>query len=131
MYSSAAVVSNHFDSIPNSASRIKKEGHMFNSMKELREANKKIGHFFFDRSSMKLWNLKIETPLYRGTFFITSQKGNAAKDKRKFKINQAAPNGAISTAGKVGGYNTLDDAKDAVKVLIRSLRVIKPLKKAT
>ena len=129
MYSSAAVVSN-FDSVPNSTSRIKKESHMFNSMKELREANKKLGHLFFDRKSMKLWNLKIETPLYRGTFFITSQKGNAAKDKRKFKINQAAPNGAISTAGNVGGYGTLDDAKDAVKALIRNLRVIKPLKKA-
>lgn len=103
---------------------------MFKSMSDLREKNKKIGHLFFDHDTMKFWGSKIETALFRGVFFITSEKGFSEKDPRTFSIRQAHSTGEITTVGKGREYKTLDDAKKAVKSLIRALK-IKNVKRAT
>lgn len=103
---------------------------MFKSMSELRAKNKKIGHVFFDHDTMKFWGSKIETALFRGVFFITSEKGFSEKDPRTFTIRQARPTGEVVTVGNGREYKTLDEAKDAVKAHIRALK-IKNVKRAT
>jgi len=101
---------------------------LFKSMSDLRDKNKEIGHLFFNHDTMKFWGSKIETALYRGVFFITSEKG-VGKEPRTFTIREAKSTGEIVTVGKGREHKTLDEAKDAVKALIKSLN-IRNVKKA-
>ena len=92
---------------------------MFNNMSELRAKNKEIGHKFFDRQMMKAFNSKIETALYRGRWFIMSEKGREQNAKRKYKLWEAHPTGEILTTGDASGYLDIDSAKKALKGIIR------------
>jgi hypothetical protein len=123
MYSSNARATAHnYDVIRNGTETEEKKDIMFKSMSELREKNKEIGHCFFDRDTMKFWGSRIESALYRGTYFITSEKGNTAQEKRKYSIRRALKTGEIVTEGKLRAYSTLDDAKEAVRDLIRAMK---------
>src|SRR6185295_5755162 len=113
MYSSNARATAHnWDVIRNT------EAAMFTNMSELREKNKAIGHKFFDRDMMKSFNSKIETALYRGRWFIMSEKGREQNAKRKYKLWEAHPSGEIVTTGDASGYLDIDSAKKALKAII-------------
>jgi len=101
---------------------------LFKSMSSLRSKNKEIGHLFFNHKTMQFWGSKIETALYRGVFFITSESG-VCKQPRTFTIRQARSSGEVVTVGRGREYKTLDAAKDAAKALIKSLN-IRNVKKA-
>jgi hypothetical protein len=92
---------------------------MFNNMSELRTKNKELGHKFFDRSLMRQFNSKVESGLYRGRWFIMSDKGREQVAKRKYKLWEACPSGEIVSAGDASGYNDFDSAKQALKGIIR------------
>jgi len=114
MYSSnASQTAHNWDVIRNS------EVAMFNNMSELREKNKEIGHKFFDRDIMKSFNSKVETALYRGRWFIMSEKGREQNAKRKYKLWEAHLSGEILTTGDPSGYSDIDSAKKALKGIIR------------
>ncbi len=117
MYSSNARATAHnYDVIVNGAGSEATVG--FKSMADVRAKNKEIGHHFFDRDTMKYWGSKVESALYRGTFFITSEKGRLPTEPRKFTIRRVLPTGEIITEGTSRRFKTLDSAKDAVKGLI-------------
>jgi hypothetical protein len=114
MYSSNARQTAHnWDVIRNT------EVAMFSNMSELRERNKSLGHKFFDREMMKAFNSKVETALYRGRWFIMSEKGREQNAKRKYKLWEAHPSGEIVTTGDASGYIDIDSAKKALKAIIR------------
>lgn len=75
MYSSNARQTAHnYDVILNGAGSETESKLMFNTMSELRKKNKESGYHFFDRETMKFWDSKLESTLYKGCFFITSEK---------------------------------------------------------
>ena len=70
---------------------------MFKTMSEVKEANRKIGHVWFDLETMKyFWNTHIHTDLIDGKYFITSEDSYDRKS-RLFSIRQVSEHGAIST----------------------------------
>jgi hypothetical protein len=95
---------------------------MFNSMHELRAKNKEIGHKFFDRELMKQFNSKVESALFRGRWFIMSEKGRLQTDKRRFKVWEAKATGEIVAVGGGVTYPDRDSAKKAVKAIVRALK---------
>jgi hypothetical protein len=116
MYSSNARATAHnWDVMLNSNT----ESVMFNNMSELRAKNKQLGHQFFSREMMRQFNSKVETALFRGRWFIMSDKGREQTAKRKYKLWEARSSGEIVSAGDAAGYNDIDTAKQALKAIIR------------
>lgn len=92
----------------------------FRTMSEVRVKNAFEGSYFFCRTTMKYWGSKIESRLYRGTYFITSERNNVPNQPRKFTIRRVLPNGLIETEGAFQAYKSLRLAKQNVKKLIES-----------
>lgn len=118
MYSSNARATAHnWDVIRNSNRKV--DVVMFNSMSDLRKKNKEIGHRFFSREMMREYNSKIESALFRGRWFIMSEKGREQNAKRKFKLWEANAKGEITAVGGGVSYPDRDTAKKALKVIIQ------------
>lgn len=119
MYTSnAAATAHNWDVIRNGASQ--EEGEvMFKTMSDVRTKNKEAGFNFFDKETMKFWDSKVESGLFRGTYFITSEKNGINGKPRQFTIRQVLKTGEIRTVGKGREYSTLESARDGVKALLR------------
>jgi hypothetical protein len=92
----------------------------FNSMAEVKAANKAIDNHWFEPSTMRFFNSRIESKLYAGRFFITSERRELDLPKR-YSIREAMPNGDIKTVGEFQEFLTLEDAKDRAKELSRTI----------
>lgn len=87
----------------------------FNSMADVRAANRRAGQHFFDRDTMQFFHSKIESGLLMGRYFITSERPPDAA--REYTIREAKDNGHIDTIGGFRGFPSLAKAKAAVAVL--------------
>jgi len=118
MYTSNARATAHnYDVIRNGSND--QEEVMFNSMSELRKKNKEIGHRFFSREMMRAWNSKLESALFRGRWFIMSEKGREQNAKRKFKLWEANAKGEITAVNGGQSHPDRESAKNALKVVIQ------------
>lgn len=72
------------------------------------------GHFF-DRSSMRFFNSRILPKVYRGVYFITSEK-HRETDPRLFTVRMSL-NGSIETIGKFQVFDTAREASAFIKSL--------------
>ncbi len=88
----------------------------YHTMADVKAANQAIGNHWFDRSSMRFFNTRIESGLIGGRWFITSERfdDNAP---RKFTVRRADPDGSVDTEGDFQQYRTLDDARMAARQL--------------
>ena len=86
------------------------------TMAEVRAANKRAGHHFFDRDTMQFFSSKIATALIAGRYFITSETPGRG-EPRAYTIREVKDNGHIDTVGEFRGFGTLAQAKAAVGVL--------------
>jgi hypothetical protein len=89
------------------------------TMKAIKEANKEAGQHFFDRSTMRFFKSKIASrrPL-GGRFFITSEQ-QEWNSPRKYTVREALENGSIKTVGSFQGYWSVEEAKQAIKALLK------------
>jgi hypothetical protein len=84
----------------------------FNSISEIREANKAINNHWFDRKTMSFFNTRIETAVLKGRFFVTSEKTGFASSSRKCTLRMAKEDGSIKTIGEFGQFYDVASAKD-------------------
>lgn len=122
MYTSNARATAHnYDVIRNGSNNQEKV--MFNSMSELRKKNKAIGHRFFSREMMRAYDSKLESALFRGRWFIMSEKGREQNAKRKFKLWEANAKGEISAVNGGQFHPDREAAKKALKAVIQQSKV--------
>jgi hypothetical protein len=86
-------------------------------MADVRAANKVIGHYWFDRSSMKFFKTRIMSRLIGGKYFITRE--TAPSNQTRFSVRRANDDGSINTVGEFHSYLFREDAKDAINQLIK------------
>ena len=91
---------------------------MFRTMSELKAANKKLGHHWFERGTMRFFNTRIESQLYGGRYFITSETMDPG-GPRSFSIREASADGSIDTVGKFQGFRFKEDARDEIRRLLK------------
>lgn len=72
---------------------------MFRTITEIKRANKAAGNTFFDRSHMRFWRSRIESPVYGGKYFVTSEQTD---DERVYTVRRANDDGEIETMGHFG-----------------------------
>jgi hypothetical protein len=77
---------------------------------DIKAANKQAGYHFFERSTMRFFDSKVERMVYEGyggVYFITSEQfhgSNGYSAPRKWTIRKFEANGDINT---VKGFNEL------------------------
>ena len=81
------------------------------TMADIRRNNKEAGYHFFDKDSMRFFNSRIETGLYKDNTFITSERYDY-NYPREYTIRRAVDGGIkIETIGEFRQFETLEDAK--------------------
>lgn len=92
----------------------------FTTISEVRAANKAAGYHWFDRSSMRFFNTVIESKLYAGKYFITSDRMRV-EDPKRYSIRAVREDGGVDTVGSFQDfckYLTIEDARAAVRRLL-------------
>lgn len=93
---------------------------MFQTIAEVRQANRAIGHHFFDRSTMRFFASRVESGLYAGRYFITSEKAGFQSEQRKFTIREVGSNGEVKTVGDTfNEFLFIEDARDRCRELAK------------
>lgn len=97
---------------------------MFNTITEVKKANKNLGHYFFSKDTRKFFNSRIESSLLKHQYFITSEQfadtnGNIIDYlfARLYTVRQVLPTGEIKTVGDFQQFKTLQQAKNFINNL--------------
>lgn len=93
---------------------------MFNTIDEIKFANKNAGFHFFSEGAMYAFDSRISKNVYGGRFFVTSEL-NFDKTARVYTLRMANSDGSIETIGEFGQYATLRAAKRAAMNCARYL----------
>lgn len=89
----------------------------FSTMADVRAANRALGHHFFERDTMRFFESRVESALYAGRYFITSEKAGFRETQRKFTIREVTPDGYIKTVGEFCAYDFIENARDEARRL--------------
>lgn len=87
---------------------------MFKTISEVKKANKEIGQFFFEKTTMRFFNSRIESGILKGRFFITSERFNEDAP-RLFTLREVKPDGKVETLGEFQEFATIQEAKEYLK----------------
>lgn len=102
------------------------EDYHFESIEEIEEKNREIGHFFFTEDTKEFFNSRIETEVIDGKYFITSER-HERQDQRRYTIRKAEEDGSISTISSKGevepvhayqDFETLEEARESLEELL-------------
>lgn len=100
----------------------------FQNVAQIRAANRDAGQFFFEPSSMRFFNSRVEgRNVYGGRYFITSEQftgSDGVSAPRRFTLREAFADGSINTVGEFQAYFDRKDAADAARALVRAGRTI-------
>lgn len=85
----------------------------WNSIHEIKAANKAFGKFFFSPGAMRFFASIVYPRVYGGRFFVTSEK--APYEPRKYCIRMATDEGDIETIGPFNELPSLSVARSIVR----------------
>ena len=91
----------------------------FRTMADVRAINRAIGHHWFERSTMRFFNSQVESGLYGGHYFVTSERMDLDRPKR-YSIRVVKNDGTIDTYGDFQLFTNLQAARNSAKALARS-----------
>ena len=92
----------------------------FKSVTEIKRANERLGHHFFDADAMAFFRSRIEDngKVYGGRYFITSEQFEFRGERfaRKYTLRRANDDGSVETVfGQFQEYGTLTAAREAAQ----------------
>jgi hypothetical protein len=79
------------------------------TISDIKAANKAAGQHWFSRDTMRFFGTRIESKVYKGGVFITSEQ--PPHGPRMYSVRRACADGTIDTVGKFCGYQRLKDAR--------------------
>jgi len=92
---------------------------IYQTIADVRAANKAAGQRWFERKTMRFFQSRIESALYGGRYFITSEQCPGTGHARKYSIREALPTGEVETVGEFQQYRHIEDAREAARKLAR------------
>lgn len=111
---------------------------MYATIQEIKQANKRKGGNWFDKSTMEFFASQINNKVYHGKFFITSEQFEATdyqKERygwtdgpRKFSVRMCKHDGSIETIGEHMKFTSLQEAELAIEeVMMMEGKYLLPL----
>ena len=91
----------------------------YRTIAEIREANQAHGYYWFSHGAMRSFKTRIESAVYSGKYFITSED-NYNGTKRLYSIRQASANGYVGTVEDFNKFHTLEDAREQVRAIVKA-----------
>lgn len=88
----------------------------FKTIEEVKAHVESKGKYFFSPDTMRFFNSKVESPVYGGIYFVTSDRQNREVPKM-YTVRKLEENGSVETIGKFQQYSSLSDARDEAKRL--------------
>lgn len=76
-------------------------------------ANRRIGHHWFEPSTMRFFESTIETGILKGCYFVSSETG--PDRKTGYTLRVVRENGSVGTVGTFRAHKSVDDAKEALR----------------
>lgn len=97
---------------------------------EVKEKNREAGQHFFEKDTMRFFDSRIESKVYQGTYFVTSEQfhGLAGDGERLFTIREFDyETGKVDTAGntRFQEFTSLEVARERIRELITEWREVK------
>lgn len=78
---------------------------------DMKRFNEESGNYFFSRETMRFFESRIESNLYKDKTFITSEK-NYNGTRRMYTVRQLQPDGSVKTLSDFNQFRTLEDARE-------------------
>lgn len=96
----------------------------FDDIAHVKAANRNLGHFFFERDTMRFFQTRLGSTLYGGRYFVTSERDDtyglpAWDGQRRYTVRRANGDGSISTVSVFGEYGTSATANAVAAQLAR------------
>lgn len=88
---------------------------MFNSLSELKEANKEAGFHFFSPDTMRFFASRIESTLYKNQCFITSEKKCFEDYTRVYSVRKANSDASITTVDSQ--IESIEEARKIIRTV--------------
>ena len=83
------------------------------TIQQIKDANKAIGHHWFDAGTLRFFNSRVSGPVI-GNMFVSSEKG--PDEIRRYTIRECT-NGVINTVGEFQAYATKAQALRALRTI--------------
>lgn len=93
----------------------------YQSIAQVRAAHRAAGGNWFSRDTMRQWRSRIESGLYGGRFFITSEQPDT-KYPRGYTVREAFEDGSIGSASQFDEFRTLAGAREYARQLTEYAR---------
>ena len=93
----------------------------FSTISDAQSANRLVGDCFFNPLAMQELGSKIESALYAGALFITSEKSQDGKG-RHYAVRYIVPTGMVFTLDGASGLDTIDQAREVASAAAKALR---------
>ena len=114
--------------IPSERIQQHKIGEQHMTIADIKQANRDAGQHYFDRSTMRFFDSKVETQVYEGpggVYFVTSEQfhGSQGSNPRKWTVRQFNPeNGHCWTPSEIQ-FNTMNrlEAKQTAARLAKGI----------
>jgi len=90
---------------------------MFETMADVRAANKAIGHHWFSPGAKTFFRSRVGRTLYGGRYFISSEQFSE-RAPRFYTIREVSHDGQIRTVGTFQQYRDAESARKEIKSMI-------------
>ena len=101
----------------------------FASIGQIKQANRQLGHHFFDKDTLRFFHSRNGSTVYGGRYFVTSEQdegfgqlGAAWGGERRYTVRRANADGSIDTVGEFGQYGSRSGAAAAAARLAGEVR---------
>lgn len=90
----------------------------FFTMDDVRRANERAGHHWFEPETMRFFRSRVGETLYGGRYFVSSEKG--PDGSRRYSVREAKADGSISTVGEFQGFPNRRQAIAAIRSILKA-----------
>jgi len=92
----------------------------FTTIDDIRRANERLGHHFFESAAMRFFASRVLADVFpaadgSGAYFVTSERGPDMA--RRYTVRLARSDGSVVTAGEFQAYGSARAAKAAARHL--------------
>lgn len=86
---------------------------MFESMGDVKRANRAAGQYWFSPDTMRFFDCRLETTLRHGCLFVSSERREG--DSRRYTVRLVTPDASIDTVGEFQEHATKAQALKALE----------------
>jgi hypothetical protein len=102
-------------------------GYVFADLSDVRHQNAEHGLHFFAKKTMQFFASEVESSLYAGRYFITSEKTGFSHSQRAYTIREVSPFADINTVREFAKIDSLSLARAQARELVTDAKRVETI----